>query len=237
MTQAPSRRKAVSARPGRTLRGRARLGAGAFAIAAVVAGLTAAAAVGATVEDKTSFAVTAGSLSFSTTPAMPTLTSVTLNGEAQKTNTTMTSFGVSDATGSGSGWNVTVNGQSGSEKSAVFAQYCPNTTCGTDVKGYVPAGATLPANSLTLSSTGATFAAQKESTGTAPELKCASACNVDSAAAVKIASAALNAGMGTWLAEKWSGTSLTLSTPTTLKALANAEVYRVNLLWTLSTGP
>ena len=208
-------------------------------LALLAAGLaTVSPAAAATVEDKTSFSVTAGALSFSTSPAMPTLTSVTLNGEAQKTNTTMTNFGVADATGSGAGWNVTVNGQSGSEKSAVFAQYCPNATCGSDSKGYVPSGATLPANSLTLSSTGASFVAQKESTGTAPELKCtASACNVDSASAVKIASAALNAGMGTWLAEKWSGTSLTLSTPTSLKALANSEVYRVNLLWTLSTGP
>jgi hypothetical protein len=207
------------------------------ALALPVSALLAPPAVAATVEDKTSFSVTAGSLSFSTTPAMPTLTAVTLNGEAQKTNTTMTSFGVSDATGSGSGWNVTVNGQSGTEKSAVFAQYCPNTTCGTDTKGYVPSGATLPANSLTLNSTGASFTAQKESTGTGPELKCGTACNVDSATAVKIASAAVNAGMGTWLAEKWSATSLTLSTPTTLKALSNGEVFRVNLLWTLSTGP
>jgi hypothetical protein len=209
----------------------------AASLAAPLAAVPAPAALAATVEDKTSFSVTAGSLSFSTTPAMPTLTSVTLNGEAQKTNTTMTNFGVSDATGSGSGWNVTVNGQSGSEKSAVFAQYCPNATCGTDVKGYVPSGATLAANSLTLNSTGASFVAQKESTGTGPELKCATACNVDSATAVKIASAAVNAGMGTWLAEKWSASSLTLSTPTTLKALSNGEIFRVNLLWTLSTGP
>src|SRR2546423_6696829 len=82
----------------------------------------------ATQEDKTQFSVVAGSLSFSTVPAMPTLTSVTLNGQAQATTTTMTNFGVADATGSGSGWNETVAGQSGSEKSAVFAQYCPNAT-------------------------------------------------------------------------------------------------------------
>jgi hypothetical protein len=207
---------------------------GGLAIAACLApGVSA-----ATVEDKTSFSVTAGSLSFSTAPAMPTLTSITLTGEAQKTNTAMTNFGVSDATGTGSGWNVTVNGQSGTEKSAVFAEYCPNATCGSNSKGYVGGGGTLPANSLTLSSTSASFAGQKESTGTAPELKCgASVCDVDSASAVKIASAALNAGMGTWLAEKWAATSLTLSTPSTLKALSNGEIYRVNLLWTLSTGP
>jgi len=207
----------------------------------LVAGMTAAlvstAALGATQEDKAEFSVKAGTLSFSTAPAMPTLPEVTLTGGTQTTNATMTNFGVKDATGSGSGWNTTVAGQSGSEKSAVFAQYCPTATCGADTKGYVPSGATLPANSLILNSTGASFAAQSGSTGTAPTLQCSASCNVDSASAVKIASAAVNAGMGTWLTTGFSGTSLALATPSTLKALSNGEVYRVNLLWTLSTGP
>jgi hypothetical protein len=217
-----------------------RCNAAALSIAALLA-LAAAGptvALGATQEDKTQFSVTAGSLSFSTTPAMPTLSAVTLKGEAQTTTTTMTNFGVADATGSGSGWNTTVAGQTGSEKSAVFAQYCPTEPkCGTDNKGYVPSGATLPANSLTLISTGASFAAQSGSTGTAPTLQCSSACNVDSASAVKIASAAVSAGMGTWLTTSFAATSLSLATPSTLKVLSNGEVYRVNLIWTLSTGP
>jgi hypothetical protein len=209
----------------------AALGASAFFL------LPAALSSAATQEDKTQFSVTAGSLAFSTVPALPTLSAITLTGGAQTTNSTMTNFGVADATGSGSGWNNTVAGQSGSEKSAVFAQYCPTATCGSDAKGYVPTGATLAANSLTLNSTGASFSAQSGTTGTAPALQCSGACNVDSASAVKIASAATSAGMGTWLTTGFSATSLTLSTPSTLKALSNGEVYRVNLLWTLSTGP
>jgi hypothetical protein len=217
-------------------------GARGVVVAVVIAGTClisagAALASSVTAEDKTQFSVIAGSLAFSTTPAMPTLSSVTLKGEAQSTNTTMTNFGISDATGSGAGWNVTVAGQSGTKKSAVFAQYCPKATCGSDTEGYVASGATLPANSLTLNSTGASFTAEKGSSGTGPELKCSTACNVDSASAVKIASAAEKAGMGTFTTSGWSATSLTLSTPSTLKALANEEVYRVNLLWTLSTGP
>jgi hypothetical protein len=168
---------------------------------------------------------------------MPTLKEVTLTGGSQTTNTTMSNFGAQDATGSGSGWNTTVAGQSGTEKSAVFAQYCPTATCGSDTKGYVPSGATLPANSLTLNSTGASFSAQSGSTGTAPTLQCSASCNVDSASAVKIASAAASAGMGTWLTTGFSATSLALATSSTLKALSNGEIYRVNLLWTLSTGP
>ena len=209
----------------------------ALLLGCIAAGLVSTVALGATQEDKAEFAVKAGTLSFSTAPAMPTLPEVTLTGVAQTTNTTMTNVGVKDATGSGSGWNTTVAGQSGSEKSAVFAQYCPTATCGSDSKGYVPSGATLPANSLTLSSTGASFSAQSGSTGTAPTLQCSSPCNVDSASAVKIASAAVNAGEGTWLTTGFSSTSLALATPSTLKALSNGELYRVNLLWTLSTGP
>jgi hypothetical protein len=208
-----------------------------IAVVSVLLALAPAIAAAATAEDKTQFSVTAGSLSFSTVPALPTLSSITLNGAAQTTNSTMTNFGVADATGSGSGWNTTVAGQTGSEKSAVFAQYCPTATCGSDSKGYVPSGATLPANSLTLNSTAASFAAQSGSTGTAPTLQCSTACNVDSASAVKIASAAASAGMGTWLTTGFTATSLALSTPSTLKALSNGEVYRANLLWTLSTGP
>ena len=158
----------------------------ALLLAFFAAALPATSALGATQEDKTEFSVKAGSLAFSTAPAMPTLKEVTLTGGAQTTNTTMTNFGVQDATGSGSGWNTTVAGQSGTEKSAVFAQYCPTATCGPDSKGYVGSGATLPANSLTLNSTGASFSAQSGSTGTAPTLQCSGSCNVDSASAVKI---------------------------------------------------
>jgi hypothetical protein len=195
------------------------------------------AAGAATQEDKTQFSVTAGSLSLSTAPALPTLSAVTLNGSAQTTNTTMTNIGVADATGSGAGWNVTVEGQSGTGKSAVFAAYCPKAKCGAESEGYVTGGATLAANSLTLNSTGASLSPQSGTTGTAPTLQCSTACNVDHATAVKIISAAKEAGMGTYLTTGFTATSLALATPTTLKVLPNEEVYRVNLLWTLSTGP
>jgi FlaG/FlaF family flagellin (archaellin) len=207
------------------------------AVAVVVASLAPAASLAATQEDKTQFSVIAGSLSFSTVPALPTLSSVTLNGAAQTTNSTMTNFGAADATGSGSGWNIAVEGQAGAGKSAVFAQYCPKAKCGAESEGYIGGGATLAANSLTLNSTAASFAAQGGSTGAAATLQCAVACNVDHASAVKIASAALNAGMGTWLTSGLSATSLALATPSTLKVLPSEQVYRVNLLWTLSTGP
>lgn len=181
-------------------------------------------------------ALSAGSLTFGTTPALPALPAVTLNAHSQTTHATMTNFSVTDTTGEGKGWNVTAIGQSGTGKSAVFAQYCPEAAgCGSDPFGYVAAGKALEANSLTLNTTGASFTG---GTGSAPTLKCSTACAIDSATAVKIASAATGgAGASTWTTTGFSATSLTLTTKTTLKKLPAAEVYRVNILWTLSTGP
>lgn len=171
-------------------------------------------------------------LEFVTAPKLPTLPTVTLNAQAQTVTTTMNSFSVSDTRFTKSGWNVTVAGQSGTKKSAVFAQYCPKAKCGTDAEGYVTGGRTLAANSLQLSSSGATFTG---GTGSTPKLLCATSCNVDSATAVKVASA--ETSESTWTASGWSTTSLKLSTPTTLRVLPSEEIYRVNILWTLASGP
>jgi hypothetical protein len=172
---------------------------------------------------------------FAIAPKLPTLTGVTLNGKSQTVNTTMTNFSVTDTRGTKSGWNVTVMGQSGTGKSAVFAQYCPKFLCGSDLEGYVTGGQKMAAGSLTLSSTGATFTG---GTGSAPTLQCSTACKMDNATAVKIASAATGgAGEGTWTTTGFTATSLTLAVPTTLRALKSEEVYRVNILWTLNSGP
>jgi len=210
---------------------------GMLAVACASSALLPSTATAATEEGETQFSALAGSPSFSTAPAMPTLTSVTPNGKAQTMTGTMTNFTVDDATGSGSGWNVSVEGQAGIGKSAVFAQYCPNAKCASDSEGYVGQGQTLAANSLALNSTGASFEAQNGSSGTAPTLECSTACSLDYASAVKVASASKEAGMGTWLTSGFSATSLALAVPSTLKVLPKEEIYRVNLLWTLSTGP
>jgi hypothetical protein len=174
------------------------------------------------------------SLKFGIAPALPSLPTVTLNAHAQTSNSTMNNFSVEELLET-EGWNITVAGQSGAGKSAVFAQYCPNTTCGSDPKGYVSGGATLPAKSLALNTTGASFTG---GSGTAPTFQCASGCSVDGASAVKIASKAAGvAATNTWKTTGFSSTSLALSTATTLKVLPTSEEYRVNILWTLSTGP
>jgi hypothetical protein len=197
-------------------------------------------ALAATSSDNTQFSVTAGTLVFTTVPDAPNFPALTLNGQSQTLNAQMGNFGVSDSTGSGSGWNVTVAGDNTATKSSVFKQYCPNATCGTDTgPGYVAGGKTLAQNSITLNSTSAGFSAQNGTTGTAPTHQCNTPCNVDAAPAspVKVVSAASGAGMGSYLTTGYTATSLAANAPSTVQALQTNEVYRVDLLWTLGTGP
>ena len=188
------------------------------------------------VTDTTQFSVTPGSLGFGTSPDTPNLNAVTLTGQAQTTNSQMTNFSVADATGSGSGYNVTVAGD-GPSGSAVFKQFCTVANCGADPAGYVSGGATLVANSLTLNSTSAGFTAQNGSTGSAPTHSCNAGCFVDSASPVKVIAAATSAGMGTFLTSGYTASSLSLATPSNTSVLPANEVYKVNLVWSLNSGP
>ncbi len=197
----------------------------------------AAPSVAATLQDSTSFSVKPGALAFGDVPALPSLGSIELDGMAQTTTAAMTPFTVVDATGSGSGWNLTVEGEPGAGRSAVFAQFCPQAKCGNDPEGYVAGGQTLPPGSLTLTTAGAGFAGRSGSTGTAPSLRCATACDVDSGGPVTVASAAREAGLGTWIATGFAPTSLALTTPSTLKPLPAGEVFRVDAVWSLTSGP
>ena len=211
----------------------------AAALAATMLALTSP-AYAATSSDTTQFSVTAGTLSFTTAPDAPNLPALTLNGQAQTLNATMANFGVSDGTGSGAGWNVTVAGDNAGGKSSVFKQYCTNAGgCGAHPFGYVASGYTLAQNSLTLNSTSAGFTAQNGTTGTAPTHQCNSGCFVDAAPAspVKVVSAAVGAGMGSYITNGYTATSLAAAAPSNIQALLANEVYRVDLLWTLGSGP
>src|SRR5712691_1422839 len=103
-----------------------------------VALLLAAAPGALAVSDTTQFSVTPGTLLFNTNPDVPNL-AATLNGTAQTVNATMTSWDVEDATGTGSGWNVTVQGDASAGKSAVLKEYCTDGAatngCSTAVSG------------------------------------------------------------------------------------------------------
>ncbi len=181
----------------------------------------------------------AGALGFDVTPSTPTLPAITLNGQAQTTNATMNNFAVDD-TSSETGWNVTVLGNTSAGKSPVFKQYCENGSgaCGsTPANSYVSGGRELPAGSLRLSTSGASWTTTGGS-GTAPAFQCSSsACSVDAASQTKIVSTAIGGGLGPWSTSGFSATSLALLTPTTIRVLPEHEIYRVDLLWTLASGP
>ncbi len=175
-------------------------------------------------------------LRFSTAPTLPGLPAVALDAAPQTTHTAMTNFAVEDTRLTKSGWNVTVQGETGTGRSPVFAQYCPKASCGGAPEGYVAGGRTLPAASLMLSSTGASFTG---GLGTAPTLQCPAGCPIDGATPAKVASDATGvlSGEGVWTTSGFSAGSLSLATPVTMRALPNGEVYRADILWTLSTGP
>src|SRR5438874_5310506 len=177
----------------------------------------------------------AAAVSFSTAPNAPNLPAVTLNGQAQTKNATMANWGVS-MTSTKTGWNVTVAGDTTAGKSAVFKQYCPNATCGTDSgPAYITGGRTLAASSLTLNSTSASWTGNS---GTTPSHLCNASCFMDTTTAVKIASASTSVSTGTWSTTGYSATSMGLSIPTTTRLLPQSgEVYHLDLVWTLNSGP
>jgi len=184
----------------------------------------------------TAGASAATTVAFTTPPALPSLSGVTLNGQTQTTTTTwsMASDFTITSSGTNNGWNLTVGANTtGGTKSAVFKEYCPNATCGTHTgPGYVSGGFTLPADSLTWRTLGASWT----SAAPRPAYQCNfSACPIDNATATKVVSASTSVALGSWTS---SGSStLSLSTPASLRKLQTGEVYRVDVVWTVSSGP
>jgi hypothetical protein len=191
-------------------------------------------------DDTTQFSVIPGPLGFGNPPEVPGVPSLDQSGHAQTLSARMANFSVSDATGTGLGWSITVNGDDRRGKSPVLKQYCPRTACGIDPgPGYVVDGFALPRDSLTLNSSGAGFDRQDGTTGAPPTHQCDSGCFLDarSDSPSKLMTAASGAGMGTFQTANFSSSSLALVRPSTVRALPASEVYRVDLAWSLNTGP
>lgn len=183
-------------------------------VAAAAVGVSASPALAAT--DDTNVTVTGGVLSI-TNPVVANFTGVTLNGAAQTTTAAVGAFSVNDATGTGSGWNVTV-------QASQLAQY--DSTLNAGAGGYVTGGRTLALNSLSLP---ASTVASPNTTSPDPSIT-AGPYLIDSASAVKVASAAANEGMGKY---DFSAATLTLSLPASVYA-AN---YRSDVTLSVVTGP
>lgn len=188
--------------------------------------------------DTIQFSVIPGPLGYGQTPGVSDVPRLDLRGSAEQATVRMANFAVRDATGTGQGWSITVSGDGSAGRSAVLAQYCPRSICGSDRgPGYVAGGRWLPPNSLTYDSSGARFVRQGGTTGAKPAHQCDSGCFVDAPpdSPSRIAVAADGAGMGTF---QTSGASeVSLVAPNTARPLPAKEVYRVNLSWTLNSGP
>lgn len=188
-----------------------RVAAVAVAGTVLVAGLGASAAFAA---DATDVTVSGGSLGITVAPTVTDFGAVTLDGSAKTTTATFDGFEVNDARGSGAGWNVTV-------QATQFAEYDTGTST------FVASGKTLALNSLSMA---APTVAADGTTSAAPSIT-AGPYNIDAASAVKIASAATNAGMGKY--DFTQAGPVTLSIPTT----AYAKTYRSTVTVSTVTGP
>lgn len=168
--------------------------------------------------DATDATVSGGTLSIPTAPTVANFGSVSLDGTAKTTTAAMDPFSVTDARGTGAGWNVTV-------AATQFKQYDSGTSA------YVTNGRTLALNSLSLP---APTVAANGTTSPSPSIT-AGPYSIDASStgstSVKIASAAVNSGMGTY--DFTQGGSLTLSVP----ASAYAATYRSEVTVSATTGP
>jgi hypothetical protein len=190
--------------------------------------------------DTTQFSVIPGPIGFGQPPGVTEVPSMTLNGESQAVSSKMTNFAVTDASGTAAGWGLTVSGDDSPGHSPVLRQYCPRASCGSlSGPAFVPRGARLPPDSLMLDSRGAGFTPVGSSSGSGPAQQCDTGCFLDAPpnAPSKIVAAGAGRGMGTFATTGFSSSSLRLAAPETARDLARGEVYRVDLSWTLNTGP
>jgi hypothetical protein len=220
-------------------RGRLRRLLAPLAVLVAVVAPAPAAALAASASDTTQFSVIPGPLGFGD-PDQPRIPSLAFNGKAQALNAQMSNFAVTDASGAGEGWNLTVSGAGGKGTSARLRQYCPVARCGHHRgHGFVAGGSLLPGGSMLLDSSGAGFTSESGGTGNQPTHECGEGCLLDVSplAPTRVVAAASGSGLGTFQAAGFSARSLKLVAPGTSRVFQPHEVYRVDLSWTLNTGP
>ncbi len=209
------------------------------AVLAAVAAAAPPAATAASVHDTTQFAVIPGPLGFGD-PDQPLVPPLAFNGHAQALNAQMSNFAVTDASGAGEGWNLTASGAGGKGTSPRLRQYCPVARCGNHRgRGFIAGGSVLPFGSMLLDSSGAGFSSEAGGTVNQPSHECSEGCLLDTAplAPTRIAAAEQGSGLGTFRAAGFSAKSLKLVAPGSNSVFKPREVYRVDLSWTLNTGP
>jgi hypothetical protein len=182
-----------------------------FSIVSVLAAGLPSAALAAT--DDTSVTLSGGTLAFTTAPTANNFAGVTLSGATQTLTTNFNDWRVSDARGSGAGWNVTIGASQFSDG----------------------AGGTLPASSLRLKAPAIT-AVDLLNLAAVPSLQGTPPWTIDAGSAVKVVSAAVGAGQGEW---NFDHANLVASKDLELTIPANAAAgtYTSTITSTLATGP
>ncbi|HEU4658614.1 MAG TPA: WxL domain-containing protein [Capillimicrobium sp.] len=180
------------------------------AIAAVIASLVAAASASAE-SDTTSVTITGGSLSYTVPLQADDFPNVQLNGLTQVVKANVDPYSITDARGSGAGWNLTISASQFSDGS----------------------GHTLPTGSLTLVNLGVPVP-EVNLGGLVPPVPTLPASPIDGGTTQKIISAAALplSGTGQWNFVPLAN-ALVLSVPPT----ATPGTYTSTITTTLSTGP
>lgn len=152
-----------------------------------------------------------GSLTI-TTPLAANFPNVTLTGAVQTLTAGLDGFTVDDSRGTGEGWHVTAQATRFSEVDILGA--------------YVSGGKQLPPSSLTMSEPTVTA---NSTTSPSPSIT-PGPYTVDEGSGVKIASAAVDTGMGMY---DFSATTLTLTVPSS----AYSRTYKSDVTITVASAP
>jgi hypothetical protein len=161
--------------------------------------------------DTTNVTVAAGTLTI-TNPLAGEFGSVTLTGVDQDLTASLATFEVNDSRGTGVGWHVNVS-------ATRFQEH--------DGTALVTGGKTLPTSSLTMSAPTVTA---DGTTSPSPSISTGAPYTIDGGSAVKVASAAVDSGMGKY---DFSATTLTLTVP----ADAYAKTYQSTVTVDVVTAP
>lgn len=182
--------------------------------------------------------ISEGPIGFLSVPASAAFSSIKLNGDQQSSQASLGSIVAFDATGSGAGWNITVQASPITEVTPTGG-YKTGTTA-----------KTLPAGSLTLQAP-TSFAAYsvsgngKPTTSPLPEAVSGSPWAIDStngSSAVKIVTARSARGMGGYLVSFPDNClAINIDPATTFVDDVNysdgTTPYSTTLTWTISVGP
>ena len=186
--------------------------------------------------------LTSGQLTL-VTPPIVSSASDTITGAPQTAFSNLEDYVIDDATGSGNGWNLAVQGASETnDTGGLLGQLSAVGTAGSGLgsntgSAYVnpappPSGANgfqFPVGSVVYDSSNDNPAT---GTGARPTLECNAGCDLDGTTSTIIDEAALNAGLGTWTSNDASS-DVTWYIPSN----APAATYQLVDNWSLTTGP